>query len=454
MERLRETVRELTAVRGEFVPDEDRDAKIRLLQHTVEAQRADLEKARVMLTAAAAPVGRRPRVAMAVTPPRTTVSILDEAPPDNDAPAMAEDAPAMDDDRARRALAARDREIARLRETVARMAADFAVVHDRFGAVAAEKDAALHRLLQIGGGPHEAVAADAHGIEEVRREMREMQDRYEAALAEKDRQIEQLRARAAPQPCQGCKLLEQKLADVVRSAQEEAEALRTRIAELERAHTQGDAQAEKVRRAAPAQQNELRECRRKLEEAERRLRAGAEAEERCRAVVDQLKAEQVAMRNDLRSKTAAVRALSERGAQAQKQIQELQEKLQRAKDDATRIAARRDDPHVTVGRDATSMVQALQVRLREKEQECESYEKLLEQTQGQLLPLTETTIPRLKAQIANLQREKDEGLRKTKRLAQLGYYLEQVIESEEDRSPEVAAFFSLLHQIEAEHDRR
>jgi chromosome segregation ATPase len=497
--RLRDIVKELTEVRGEFARDEDREATIRLLQHTIEEQRDELEKARVQL-AAVAPVSRKRRVGMMVlTHPRTTVSILDDPTPSEES--------------AQKGLIGKESEIAALKETIAHMSVDFAFVHDQIGLLTAEKDAAVKRLLQLGPATSDVIA-DTSGIKAMQKEMDEMRARYDSEVARRDKQIEQMQALLESRPgkvqCNGCMILEQKLEDLKKASQTEIQSLRQRILEPEQMQAllesrpgkvqcnecmileqkledlkkasqteiqslrqrilelqqtsfspmtpsskpQPDPQMDKLKRSAITQQNELKECKRKLEEAERKIRAIPDMEERCRTILEQIRGENISIRKDLKSKATTVRSLTEKVTQKQRQIQELQSQLQRAKDDVMRITTRREDPHVTIGRDPTSMVQSLQVRLREKEQECESFEKLLEQTQSQLLPLTETTIPRLKVQIANLQRERNEAIQRMTRLAQLGLYVEQTVGHEEDGSPEVAAFFTLLHQIEALCDCR
>lgn len=97
------------------------------------------------------------------------------------------------------------------------------------------------------------------------------------------------------------------------------------------------------------------------------------------------------------------------------------------------------------------MIQGLQQQLQEKTKESVTYERLLSEAQKQLAPLMEMTIPRLKTQIAHLQREKDEAIRKSRRLIQLGSYLEHSLTSA-DEIPEATAFFAVLHQLQAEYD--
>jgi hypothetical protein len=55
----------------------------------------------------------------------------------------------------------------------------------------------------------------------------------------------------------------------------------------------------------------------------------------------------------------------------------------------------------------------------------------------------ETTIPRFQAQVMNLQREKEEGTRKIKRLLQLATSLERSLDTE-DQTPEQKGFFLVL----------
>jgi hypothetical protein len=81
----------------------------------------------------------------------------------------------------------------------------------------------------------------------------------------------------------------------------------------------------------------------------------------------------------------------------------------------------------------------LQVWLREKVQESDSYEKLLEHSEGKISPVTETTIPLSKAHIMNVQREKEEAAKRMKWLMHPGSCLEPQLDPGE-RLLELTAF--------------
>jgi chromosome segregation ATPase len=307
-------------------------------------------------------------------------------------------------------------------------------------------------------------------MDALQRELDEATALNRAAIENKDHQIGQLQAllemrapKVTQTKCQTCVMLEQKLEDLGQTSQAEIHTLRTRILELEQAASrmdstksplkaQADSELDKLKKTVAAQQNELKEYRRKLEEAERKSRALPDVEKRYKTVVDQLRNEQLTMRHDLKTKTSTARALNDRVGQNQKQIHELQAQLQKARDDLARLVARREEPPMIVGRDPASVIQSLQLQVSEKNRECESYEKLLAQTQNQLSPLMEITIPRLKAQIGNLRRERDEVINQIQKVAQLGVYVEQVV-GHEAGSSELVMFFTALHQLQNEYAR-
>lgn len=85
----------------------------------------------------------------------------------------------------------------------------------------------------------------------------------------------------------------------------------------------------------------MKDWQRKLEEAERKIRAHPDAEQRYKLIVDQLRNEHVAMRNDLKQKSNAIRALNDKLAESQKTVRDLQFQLQKAKEDNARSTAGR-----------------------------------------------------------------------------------------------------------------
>jgi paraquat-inducible protein B len=115
--------------------------------------------------------------------------------------------------------------------------------------------------------------------------------------------------------------------------------------------------------------------------------------------------------HDLKAKASAERALNAKVQDGERQIHELQ----KAKEKLARVIVKKE---VFAAQDTTSVIHNLQKQLNEKTRESESVENLLTQTQNPLSPMMETTIPRLKAQIANLQRERDAVVKKIRRLVQ------------------------------------
>jgi chromosome segregation ATPase len=188
-----------------------------------------------------------------------------------------------------------------------------------------------------------------------------------------------------------------------------------------------------------------------------------EIEQRYRSIVEQIKGEHVGVVNELKQKALNLKALGEKLCEAQRANRELQSQIQRAKEEAAgaredaafhrakseEVTKRVTEQSDTTLKDANAAVQHLQLKLQDKTKENNVYQKLLSDTRRQLAPLMETTIPQYKAQVARLQRDRDELLKRVKRMAQLGVYVEQGM-GPQPQSKDALAFCSALHQLQEE----
>lgn len=224
--------------------------------------------------------------------------------------------------------------------------------------------------------------------------------------------------------------------------------------------TERDAQMEKIRSAAERQQNEMKQLQKKLEDSEEKMKNLPDVEARYRTIIEQLKSEHNAINSEIRQKRSEIKTLNEKMTEAQRIIREKQNQLQTAREEAANareeaafhrakseeITKKAQEKSSNVVKDANAAVQHLQRQLQDKTKEADVYQKLLSDARRQIAPMKETVIPQLKAQILKLKQEKDEILKKVKRISQLAIY----VDANMTQSPDVTAFSAAVHQLQDE----
>jgi chromosome segregation ATPase len=384
-------------------------------------------------------------------------------------------------------------------ELIAKMAADFAFVNDKLSTILTEKDLIIAKLQEKVDQPPPVV--DSEEVETLQLQIEEMKIRHEEVIQRRDDQVRQLHAlvqslstNTSASECKECIRLRQKLEDATKAkastdstSQTEVTKLRTRLSQLEvliqamqteqvtssamsaelqimsQKIGEKDEQLEQMKLVVNAQKTEIRDYERKQEDFERKFRSVPDMEQRYKSVVDQVKTEHLMTVNELKQRGAQLKAVGEKLSEAQRAIRELESQLQKAEEEANaarkeaefhrakseEVAKRVAEESDTTARDANATIQHLQLKLQEKVKECNLYQKLLSDTRRQLAPLIETAIPQYKSHIAKLTREKDELLRKVKRLAQLTACVEQGM-GDTAQSRDVNAFCVALHQLQEE----
>jgi DNA repair exonuclease SbcCD ATPase subunit len=450
---LENDIRELTRVSSEVQRNREEEADIRVLRHQLEKQKQEIEKMTVQLRVAR-PSGAVRHRALSYMPPRVTVSI-EELPVVFDETQPGE---TVDKEKAARLIAAKDQLIVRLNDTIVKMSADFAFVHDHIHEVIAQKEAVIRKFApMLQEAPPPDILVDTEGIEALQREMEEMKALHGDDMQRKQEEIEQLQRlldarvpQTSESECRTCILLQQRLSDIQKSSAEQIETLQSRITELESGTapaTNALGELEELRGLLNARQDELDACQQKLAESEKRGRSIPELEERYKASLEKLRTEQLAMRADLKKRLATNQILSDKLTEEQQRARELQEHLQRTREQLARAVELRNEPLPIVGRDPMATIQRLERELDGKRAETETYQKLLIEAKKQLSPLMENTIPRFQAQITNLQRQKDETNKKIQRLLQLGTWVQRSI-ARRDITPEQRAFFDIMQEIQ------
>jgi DNA repair exonuclease SbcCD ATPase subunit len=348
----------------------------------------------------------------------------------------------------------KDEEIAALTSKVARMTADFAFVHDTLATVVAEKDAVIRALHKKGGAPVE-VLVDSDGIAALEKQILDIQAGCDREIARRDRQIQLLQnfiqsrsPPGTPQKCKQCSKLRKQLKAVEQHAQEEIQRLRNEITQSPVAKQNADRDLDRVRQIARTQQNELKECQRKLAEAESKIQTLPDVEQRYKSAVEQLRNEHIAMRSDLKQKTVIINSLTAKLTDAKRRAGDLQRQLQKTRDDSHEPNQGENALPDNLGGDPNAQLQLVQEQLHEKIRESNLYERLLDETKRQMAPLMETRIPQLKAQVAKLQKERDQNVRRTRRVVQLAESLEQT----ESEWPEAIALLAAIRQLKTDVD--
>ena len=384
-------------------------------------------------------------------------------------------------------------------KALAKMASDFAFVGDNVATLVSEKDAIIEDLRTQTNKPPEVII-DNEKVDVLQLELDELRIKHEEELQKRDKQIEQLQALAqtlaqntSPVECKECIRLRQQLDDVMKTKQSadsasesEIKKLRERAAQLEvlirasqdqqrdstaldaqlqRARnqlTEKDAQMDELRATVASQQAKITSYQCKLEECERKIRGVPDIEQKYRSVVDELKTEQAAMGSELKKKSVALKTVGDRLSEYQRQIRELQRQLEKSREEASgareeaafhrakseQVTQKLSQQTTTVIRDANASVQHLQRQLHEKTKESALYQKLLSEARKQLA-MSEVTIPSLKQQVSKLEKDREDLVKRARRLGQLAQYVETSM-SDVDQSADSVAFSAALHQLQDE----
>jgi chromosome segregation ATPase len=288
-------------------------------------------------------------------------------------------------------LQEKDEAIARLKDVIAKMSLDFAFIHDHVGQIGLEKNDQLGLMAEESG-------------QSIHR-------------------------------CDRCVLLERRM----KQMETELETHRVRMGSSGGSQTE---QNDQLRKRSILYENDLKESRRQLSESDRKIHALLESEQRSKALIEQLRNEATTIRNELGRRVTTNQTLVTRIEDASKRIHELEFQLQVSHEEQGMIRNELTDP-TTSGLALERLEQEVQLKTRESG----AYEKLLAETQKQLTALTQKTIPRFKAKIALMERDKDETVKKLKQLSHLGLRLERSM-SEKGEIPEAVSFFGALHQIQ------
>lgn len=392
-------------------------------------------------------------------------------------------------------------------KAISSMAADFAYINDNIAQVMAEKDQLISEFKNKASEPIEIISDNNNAeVNSLRFEIEEMKIENEKQVEAKNKQIDQLQAlvqtlssvQSVPgsEECQECIKLRKRIEDLENAKQQAAQAeanadpdnnvqnLKTRIKQLEvlirtsqeetkesaqldeqlqiakNQLTERDAQMEKIRAAAAKQQNEMRELQKKVEESEEKMKNLPDVEARYRTIIEQLKSEHVAINNEIKQKRGEIKTLTERLQEAQRLMRERQIQLQNAREEAANareeaafhrakseeITKKAQEQSSNVVKEANAAVHHLKGQLQTKMKESDLYQKLLAEARQQIAPLKEQVIPKLKSQILKLQQERDEILKKVKRISQLAIY----VDANMTQSPDATAFSAAVHQLQDE----
>jgi chromosome segregation ATPase len=234
----------------------------------------------------------------------------------------------------------------------------------------------------------------------------------------------------SPKKCERCRNLERKLIEI----QQQQQLKKTELMEID------------------ARENAFKDYQKQLMEAERKVRVLGEKRQRDKEMFRQFQKEQDEMRITLNNRLSANHSLSERLADANKRIQELEFHQQLTREEITASLTRTEDMSQSIV-DDDSTIMRLEHEVRAKTKESEVFEKMLTESQRQLTKLNQTIIPGLKANIARLEKDKNEAIQKIRHLSQLGVRLESSIEGTGE-TRDLTVFFSELRQIENEYVKR
>lgn len=351
-------------------------------------------------------------------------------------------------------------------------------------------------------------------LTEIQEQFENMKKTYENEIESKDEEIKQLRlavktaeaaAKPTPKKCQNCIKLRQQIEELQKiidnnnnnskgsingisgkkrqtvsfSSQlqkqqtEDVQKLRSRITQLESqiklkeknqtnsdmvpssVITEYETKISELEDTIDRIQKDLKDTQAALEESEQKLFNFPDAEARLRAIVEQLRSENLLIKKDIKNKQSEIKNLKDRLTEVQAISKEQQNQLQKAHEEAEscrnesescrskyeEITKKANEKNFLVVRDANAALQNLQKQLNDKTNECEMYQKLLSEARRQLAPLTESTIPQYQTQIAEMHRSHDELIKKVKRISQLATYADRA---------NTASFSTAVRQLQTE----
>lgn len=334
-------------------------------------------------------------------------------------------------------------------------------------------------------------------LEQLAKQLEDTRAEFTARIKVKKQKITELRGRIAElqkpkelPPCKKCPVLKAKIEELTKEIESikkdnsDYNALQDHIKQLENLlhaadeekdlHS-NDAQklAESIVRVG-ALEGELEETKSKLNSALReveRMKARVEESERlsatvpdiqqkCRVSMEQAKAENEALQEEIKCKSEFIAELNSRYVECQKLNRKYQQQCQKALDEAQTM---RDEAKfhrtkneevqmiateklATLKSESTATINQLRREVQQKTQEIEGLNKVLARTRADLAPLTEVQIPQLNEQVAKLKRERQELAIRIKSLCELAQFAEKTTEF----SPNSIAFVQALHHFNDE----
>jgi hypothetical protein len=401
-------------VRGPPVNPLEHDAEVRLLRVRVEKQAEELEKLTAKVNAEGRiPIGIRqsrsafsPLMTPATSQRKTAVRLIEKPEP----PVTARETNAT---------------IAKLNETIALMSVDFALIHDHIVHIVAEKEEIIRNLTRSGGRTGEADVTFDNSRLPPEQAVRRRQGH--------ERKLKRVQSMSPETP----RRLHVQIDDSETSPPIHAQRSQAPFG------PEPARQREDLSISTAAQESALQDARRACVDAQRQVRALSEAQRHAQETIQHLQETQAQMRTDLTNRLTMNRTLSDRLANAQHRITELEFQQQATREHLTFAPTTFGDSTQTRLDDSNLTIMRLEHEVKTKTNESGAYEKLLGETQRQLSSLTRKTIPRLKDNISSLRKEKNGVIQKVRHIAQLAIPLEEAVGNVRGAAP----FFTELHQL-------
>lgn len=350
-----------------------------------------------------------------------------------------------------------------------------------------QKDEEVRLVAEQQTKPLEQIAKQ---LEETRAEFTERIKVKKAKIAELRGRIAELSKPKEIPPCKDCPVHKQKIEQLEKELQiakqqkAETDALQNHIKQLEgllhAADDEKDLHKDDAAKLAEALvkngslEAELAEANQKLanaakdvekmklrvEESEKLSSTVPDIQQRCRVMMEQAKAENCALQDEIKAKTDFIQELNSRYIECQKlnrkfqqQAQKAQEEAQNMRDEAKFHRTKNEEVQQiatnklqTLQTESTATINQLRREVQQKTNEIDGLQKVLLRTRADIAPLTEVQIPQLKEQVLRLQRERQELAIRIKSLCELAQFAEKTTEF----SPNSIAFVKALHHFNDE----
>ena len=398
----------------------------------------------------------------------------------------------------------RDKIIIQKDQRISEMAASFAYIGDNLQAMESEKEQVISqlkaRIAQIESNrqneqekekqqneQEKSIAALMKQFEATRNDYeKKINSKKQKIQLLKDKIIELSKPKELP-PCAECAKLKiqieelQKQLAANQKENEDIEAIKANAKQLEKllraADEERDLHADDAEKVVKLQKSisilesenddiknqlnkkevELEKMKQLLEESESRSNSVPDIQQRARIAVEQAKSEAAALQSELVTTKANLKDINSRYIECQKLNRKFQQQAQEALQEA---ALKKEEAkfHRTKNEEiqsiATAKIQKIQEemttsvsqlthQLQEKTKEAELLQKLLLKTRSEIAPLSEVQIPQLQAEIAKMEREKQELANRVRTLCELAQFTEKTTEF----SPNSLAFIQALHKF-------